>query len=253
MNHEGFQSGQSISFKYDTDSKGRDIFRIRDTAQPCPGVGLRFTAVINCSLGDERMPLLTMDILNKTTLFPPPASHAAAARGESSTQSGGGSAPPAAAEEQVTPRITCSSGDFLASSQLQLVEETVVAAGLPRECAPSVDAFCRFSAGCASDLFFALVSIVVEADEPGNIVAVDIDEEDDEEEEVRDGAEVEDCSICYMEYVVDGARTIELLCGHMYHRKCLDRWTRTTASCPYCRGPVPVPEDDCFWDDDDDQ
>lgn len=132
------------------------------------------------------------------------------------------------------------------------MEEAVVAAGLPRECARSVDAFCRVSAECASNTFFTSVAIAVEADEPGNI-AVDADEEEEEDEVAADGAEVGECAICYKEYVVGGATSLKLPCGHEYHRKCLNIWARVNASCPYCRGPVPVLEDDCIWDDHDEE
>lgn len=65
-------------------------------------------------------------------------------------------------------------------------------------------AFCRFPAECAGNSFFVLVSIVVKADEPWNIIAVDSDEED---EVVPDRANAGKCAIRYKEYVVGGGAT----------------------------------------------
>ncbi|KAK3154611.1 hypothetical protein QOZ80_2BG0192840 [Eleusine coracana subsp. coracana] len=220
--------------------------RIRHIVQQCPGLALRFSVAIDPTPGEEPMPPVTVDIVNKT--LPPSV---AAAAGDAASSQSGGDAPPAAAESpKGATSFTCSSGDYMAaSSQLQQVQEIVVAAGLPPECATSVDSFCRLAAVSASNTFFASVAIMVEADEPGNFSA----DEEEEDEEVPDGAEAGECSICYKEYVVGGATSVRLPCGHAYHRRCLDHWTRVNATCPYCRGPVPVPEDDFFWDDDDEE
>jgi len=48
--------------------------------------------------------------------------------------------------------------------------------------------------------------------------------------------ELETCAICledYTDYIFE-PRT-KLLCGHQYHKKCIDQWLITNASCPYCR------------------
>jgi hypothetical protein len=34
------------------------------TAQPCPGVAFRFHTVIDCTLGEEPMPLVTIEFVN---------------------------------------------------------------------------------------------------------------------------------------------------------------------------------------------
>ncbi|GJM85508.1 hypothetical protein PR202_ga01965 [Eleusine coracana subsp. coracana] len=222
--------------------------RIRRIHQLCPHVALRFSVAIDPTPGEEPMPPVTVDIVNK--ILPPSVAAAAGDDAASSQSGGGGDAPPPAGEaSKPATSFTCSSGDYMASSQSQLqkVQEIVAAAGLPPECAERVHGFCHLAAVSASNTFFASVAITVEADEPGNFPA----DEEEEDEEVPDGAEAGECSICYKEYVVGGATSVRLPCGHAYHRRCLDHWTRVNATCPYCRGPVPVPEDDFFWDDDD--
>ena len=47
--------------------------------------------------------------------------------------------------------------------------------------------------------------------------------------------EVEDCSICMEEFKInEGIRNLP--CNHMFHKKCVDKWFKTsTFTCPICR------------------
>ncbi|CAO2039621.1 unnamed protein product [Urochloa humidicola] len=195
---------------------------IRDTALPCPGVALHFRAVVDYNPREARIPLLT--ILNN--LSPRPR--------------GGGTA----AAPQVAKRFTRdTTGDFCALiSQLQRVEAMVVAAGLPPKCAPFVNGFLYVSLSRAAYSLYTTVVVTVEAGDPGSIRDAAGDErEGDKEEEVPPGADAGECAICYGEYLVGGAATVGLACGHAFHRSCIDRWTAVKRTCPYCRAPVPWP------------
>jgi hypothetical protein len=218
------ESRDGIRLKYhDDEPDGRARIRMSRTAQPSPGVALRLRTVIDCTPGEEPVPPVTIEFVNNNL---PPAGEAA---------------------HQVTAaRFMFSCDEYIAfSKQLRAVEGMLAAAGLPRECTSSVNEFCRLSAASAINMYYASVAITVEADAPENVV------DDEDEEVVPDGADTGDCAICYSEYVVGGATSVKLPCGHVYHRKCIDKWTRVDATCPYCRTPVPVPEEDCFWDDED--
>lgn len=49
-----------------------------------------------------------------------------------------------------------------------------------------------------------------------------------------------ECPICYE----DMPTPARLKCGHTFHKHCIDKWARQSATCPYCRrffGHVPVP------------
>ena len=50
--------------------------------------------------------------------------------------------------------------------------------------------------------------------------------------------EVEDCPICIQP--LSRWKTYQLVCGHVYHEKCIDCWVQTKkkSSCPICRHPV---------------
>ena len=41
----------------------------------------------------------------------------------------------------------------------------------------------------------------------------------------------ENCSICLEE----PGKCSQLKCGHIYHRKCINKWFKTSSSCPVCR------------------
>ena len=46
--------------------------------------------------------------------------------------------------------------------------------------------------------------------------------------------EERDCSIC-LDMTQREHEVSETVCGHIFHRSCLQRWTATTPSCPLCR------------------
>lgn len=165
------------------------------------------------------MPPVTIDFLNKN--LPQQSEAEAPAPAPAS----------AVAAQEVTGSFTCNSGDFVLFSQLQRVEEMVAAAGLPRECALSVEQFFNLSASHATNSYKAM-AITVEAGAPGSIL---VDEYEYEDEEVPPGAVVGECAICYKEYLVGGATSVKLPCGHTFHHKCLDRWTAVNRTCP-CYG-----------------
>ncbi|KAF8677846.1 hypothetical protein HU200_046438 [Digitaria exilis] len=128
----------------------------------------------------------------------------------------------------------------------------VAAAGLPLECAPSVKCFVRKAASNATNSFYKAVGVTVEAGSPGSIVVEDDEGEGEEVEEVPPGADAGECAICYAEYLVGGATSVSLPCGHTFHRRCIDRWTSVKRSCPYCRGPVDE-EQNAYWDEEEEE
>ena len=46
------------------------------------------------------------------------------------------------------------------------------------------------------------------------------------------------CCIC-LEDTID-SKSIEILpnCGHIYHKKCISEWKKTSNDCPYCRKQI---------------
>jgi len=50
--------------------------------------------------------------------------------------------------------------------------------------------------------------------------------------------EQSECSICLLPIRVEATT---LACGHTYHTKCIDLWSKGHKSCPLCRSPLPVP------------
>ena len=40
------------------------------------------------------------------------------------------------------------------------------------------------------------------------------------------------CSICFEKFNNDEE---QLKCSHIFHKKCIDEWTKTQATCPICR------------------
>lgn len=223
-------------YTYGEGPSGSSCLSIGLTALPCPGVALRLSTVIDCAPGKDRMPPVTIDFLKN----PPPQLQSEADDTEAPE--------PAPASAVVAVQFTCNSGDFVLFSQLERVEAMVAAAGLPRECAPSVDEFFSLSASHATNSFYKAMAITVEAGAPGIVV----DEYEDVDEEVPPpGAAVEECAICCKEYLVGGATAVKLpMCSHTFHRKCMDRWTAVKRTCPCCRAPVPEEEQD-YWDEDD--
>jgi hypothetical protein len=204
---------------------GSYSLNIQLTALPCPGMALHLNTAIDLTVDNYwlfRIPPITIDFLNKL----PQQSEAPT--------------PASAVTTQLTRRFTCSTGDFVLCRQPQRVEEMVTAAGLPLECAPSVAEFISLSV--RSNSYRKPVAMTVEVGAP-------VDEDEDEDEELPPGAVVEECAICYKEYLVGGATSVKLACSHTFHRKCLDRWTAVNRTCPYCRAPVPVEQD--YWDDED--
>lgn len=51
------------------------------------------------------------------------------------------------------------------------------------------------------------------------------------------------CSICFAECGEGTSASVELSCGHPYHRKCIRRWLGTgrDSTCPTCRTPTSLP------------
>lgn len=43
---------------------------------------------------------------------------------------------------------------------------------------------------------------------------------------------VDECSICLE---LDGNEAVQLPCHHVFHRRCIEEWVVTNASCPMCR------------------
>lgn len=48
------------------------------------------------------------------------------------------------------------------------------------------------------------------------------------------------CPVCLSDMSMATARTLE--CGHTFHTRCLERWKRTSRTCPMCRVPFDQPE-----------
>jgi hypothetical protein len=44
----------------------------------------------------------------------------------------------------------------------------------------------------------------------------------------------DDCSIC-LEKFIKGEYKRELTCGHTFHKRCIDKWTKNNNNCPKCR------------------
>lgn len=42
------------------------------------------------------------------------------------------------------------------------------------------------------------------------------------------------CVVCHEDYKC-GEYKRSLNCGHIFHKKCIDKWLKTNLSCPYCR------------------
>jgi hypothetical protein len=48
---------------------------------------------------------------------------------------------------------------------------------------------------------------------------------------------LEECSICYGTMLYPRL-TKTLRCGHKFHRKCVEQWTATNSTCPFCRASI---------------
>lgn len=60
------------------------------------------------------------------------------------------------------------------------------------------------------------------------------------------------CSVCLDEYE-EGDELLQLTCGHVFHRNCIDLWLKGHRVCPCCRwgvtsrvGPKPAKSGHCF-------
>jgi hypothetical protein len=47
----------------------------------------------------------------------------------------------------------------------------------------------------------------------------------------------DECSVCVQEYKI-GEFKRELICGHEYHKKCIDKWLKDSLTCPICRKEI---------------
>ncbi|KAJ1380135.1 Zinc finger, RING-type [Sesbania bispinosa] len=56
---------------------------------------------------------------------------------------------------------------------------------------------------------------------------------------LQEGATMERCSICLMEFDV-GTEVSSMPCKHVYHHECLVQWLKTSHVCPLCRYPMPT-------------
>ncbi|KAA0035774.1 E3 ubiquitin-protein ligase RNF181-like protein [Cucumis melo var. makuwa] len=61
------------------------------------------------------------------------------------------------------------------------------------------------------------------------------------EEKVED---LGDCSICLDELSCEKREVIRIPCGHVYHESCIFKWLKNHNSCPLCRKPLPLKEDE---------
>ena len=55
-------------------------------------------------------------------------------------------------------------------------------------------------------------------------------------DQVEEQEEADECPIC-----LDALdTTATLVCGHIFHRACIDDWATTQATCPCCRVPLEI-------------
>jgi hypothetical protein len=50
------------------------------------------------------------------------------------------------------------------------------------------------------------------------------------------------CSICLCDYEDDDRIATSLDCHHIFHKKCIQQWGKTTHNCPICRTDIPLKE-----------
>lgn len=48
----------------------------------------------------------------------------------------------------------------------------------------------------------------------------------------------EECPICLDDLPIEGENK-KLICGHVFHKKCIDIWLNISTICPLCRTPIP--------------
>lgn len=48
------------------------------------------------------------------------------------------------------------------------------------------------------------------------------------------------CPVCLLNMTGETSRTLG--CGHAFHSRCLERWKRTSNTCPMCRAPFDQPQ-----------
>lgn len=46
------------------------------------------------------------------------------------------------------------------------------------------------------------------------------------------------CSICLNDFIIDECVRTLILCGHTFHKNCIDLWLIRNASCPNCKSPI---------------
>ncbi|XP_010229731.1 E3 ubiquitin-protein ligase Os04g0590900-like [Brachypodium distachyon] len=51
-------------------------------------------------------------------------------------------------------------------------------------------------------------------------------------------ARAAECAVCLGELAAGGVARLLPLCGHTFHRECVDTWLRSRANCPVCRQTV---------------
>lgn len=56
-------------------------------------------------------------------------------------------------------------------------------------------------------------------------------------EEVREFKKLEECCICNDKYSMNNI-PIKLKCDHVYHKKCIKKWSNTSLTCPICRESI---------------
>ncbi|KAJ3704327.1 hypothetical protein LUZ61_008032 [Rhynchospora tenuis] len=50
-----------------------------------------------------------------------------------------------------------------------------------------------------------------------------------------DGGEKPECAVCITEFVDGQIGRLLPICGHKYHKECVDKWFREHSTCPICR------------------
>ncbi|CAN0854186.1 RING-H2 finger protein ATL1 [Linum grandiflorum] len=61
---------------------------------------------------------------------------------------------------------------------------------------------------------------------------------DEKIDEEKGGGGGRECSICLEEFKGEEECRVLTVCGHIYHRDCIDLWLADENHCPLCRGSV---------------